>query len=73
MAEAKKKQGLFARIGKWFRELRSELKKVVWPSGKQVFNNTLIVVVVSVIVGIIVGLLDMAFSTGVLKFLDLFG
>lgn len=72
MAEAKKKQGLFARIGKWFREMRSELKKVVWPTGKQVFNNTLIVIVVSVIVGIIVGLLDMAFSTGVLRFLGLF-
>ena len=73
MAEAKKKQGLFARIGKWFREMRSELKKVVWPTGKQVFNNTLIVIVVSVIVGIIVGLLDMAFSAGVLGFLGLFG
>lgn len=72
MAEAKKKPSLFSRIKKWFREMKSELKKVVWPSGRQVFNNTVIVVVVSVIVGVIVGLLDMAFSAGVLGFLGLF-
>lgn len=72
MAEAKKKPSVFARLKKWFREMRSELKKVVWPSGSQVFHNTVIVVVVSVIVGLIVGLLDLAFSTGVLEFLGLF-
>ena len=36
------KPGFFKRIGKWFREMRSELKKVVWPTGKQLTNNTLI-------------------------------
>ena len=34
--------GLFRRIGKWFREMRSELRKVVWPTGKALRNNTLI-------------------------------
>ena len=29
---ADKKPGFFARISKWFRELKSELKKVVWPT-----------------------------------------
>ena len=28
--------------GKWFREMRSELKKVIWPTGKSLTNNTLI-------------------------------
>ncbi len=37
-----KKPGLFKRIGKWFREMRSELKKVIWPTPKQLLNNTLI-------------------------------
>ena len=32
----------FQRVGKWFREMRSELKKVVWPTKKQLVNNTLI-------------------------------
>ena len=36
------KPGFFARIGKWFREMRSELKKVIWPSSKTMVNNTLI-------------------------------
>ncbi len=39
-----KKPGFFKRIGKWFREMRSELKKVIWPSSKTLTNNTLIAV-----------------------------
>ena len=35
MAEAKKKDR-----GLWFREMKSELKKVVWPSKKTVLKNT---------------------------------
>ena len=35
-----KKLGFFQRIGKWFRELKSELKKVVWPTPKQLATNT---------------------------------
>ena len=36
------KPGLFKRIGKWFREMKSELKKVIWPTPKALRNNTLI-------------------------------
>lgn len=36
------KPGLFKRIGKWFREMKSELKKVVWPSRKTIVHNSLI-------------------------------
>ena len=36
------KPGFFKRIGKWFREMKSELKKVVWPSAKTLKNNTLV-------------------------------
>ena len=43
MAEAKK-ENFFARTGKrlsrWFREMKSELKKVVWPTPKQLATNT---------------------------------
>jgi preprotein translocase subunit SecE len=34
------KPGFFQRIAKWFREMRSELKKVVWPTPKQLVQNT---------------------------------
>ena len=36
------KPGFFKRVAKWFREMRSELKKVIWPTGKTLTNNTLI-------------------------------
>ena len=36
------KPNLFKRIGKWFREMKSELKKVVWPSRKTIVHNSLI-------------------------------
>ena len=42
------KPGFFKRAAKWFREMKSELKKVVWPTGQQLFNNTLVSVVVMV-------------------------
>ena len=35
-----KKPGLFKRIAKWFREMKSELKKVIWPTPKQLMKNT---------------------------------
>ena len=36
------KPGFFTRVGKWFREMKSELKKVIWPTPKALRNNTLI-------------------------------
>lgn len=51
------------RISKWFRELVSEGKKVVWPTWKQVVNNTLVVIVCILVVGVFVWALDIAFAT----------
>ena len=53
-----KKLGFFKRVQKWFREMRSELKKVVWPSKKQVINNTLIVIACCIAVGIFIWVFD---------------
>ncbi len=36
------KPGFFKRVGKWFRDMRSELKKVVWPTPHDFGNNTLV-------------------------------
>jgi preprotein translocase subunit SecE len=49
--EKKKRKNRFA---KWFREMRSELKKVVWPTPKQITNNTLVALVVMVIASVLV-------------------
>ena len=48
-----KKPNLFKRIAKWFREMKSELKKVIWPTPKQLAKNTgisLVVMIVSALV-----------------------
>ena len=46
------------RIAKWFREMRSELKKVVWPTPKQIINNTLVSLSVMVAAAIVIWALD---------------
>ena len=46
--EPKKKGG----IRKYFRELKSEMKKVVWPTRKQVVNNTGVVLGVMAFMGL---------------------
>ena len=53
-----KKLGFFQRIGKWFRELKSELKKVVWPDGKTTAKNTGTVLLCSLIVGAAIWIFD---------------
>ena len=60
MAEANKKQNVFKRIARWFREMRSELKKVVWTSKSQMVNNTLVVIGCVVVVGIFIWIFDFA-------------
>ena len=75
MAEAKKKNW-FARawgaICRYFRELRSELKKVVWPTPKQVLKNTLIVLACVVVVGVFIWLFDFVARIGIDALIGLF-
>ena len=48
-----KKLGFFKRIGKWFREMKSELTKVMWPTKKTVVNNTLVALVVMAVAAVV--------------------
>lgn len=56
--KSEKKPGFFARVGKWLRDMKSELKKVQWPTRKQTVNNTLIVIACVIVVGIFIALFD---------------
>ena len=49
------------RIVKWFKDLRSEIKKVTWPSRQTVFTNTSVVLVTVVLTSALVGALDLGF------------
>ena len=74
MAEAKK-ANWFVRAGRaiarYFRELRSELKKVVWPTAHQVLKNTLIVLVCVLVVGVFIWLFDFVARVGVDALIEL--
>ncbi len=47
---------------KFFKDFKAELKKVIWPTPKQVVNNTVAVVVIVVVTAIIVFALDTVFD-----------
>ena len=72
-----KKQNWFARtwgrICRYFRELRSELKKVVWPTPKQVVKNTMIVLACVLIIGIFIWMLDWVAGAGIAWLLKIAG
>ena len=46
----------------FFKDFKAELKKVVWPTPKQLFNSTIAVIVVVLVIGAIVFLLDLGFE-----------
>ena len=71
--ENPQKLGLFKRIKKWFREMKSELKKVVWPTAKQITNNSLVVLVVIFVSAVVLWGFD-KLATGFVQVLSaLFG
>jgi preprotein translocase subunit SecE len=57
-------------ITTWFREVRSELRKVVWPTRQEAMKLTSVVVVLSVIVGFFLGIVDAVFSAAITWFLQ---
>jgi len=47
---------------RFFGEVKSELAKVTWPTKDQVVRLTGVVVVISLIVGLFIGALDLSFT-----------
>ena len=67
----KEKRGIFKRIGGFFKEVRIEtFKRIIWPTPKQVLNNTIIAIVTVAVVGVFVWLLDFLFTNGLMLALD---
>ena len=56
--------GFFKNIGRFFKNMWHELKKVTWPTKKDVLNYSLVVFAFMVVMGIIIGLID--FGSGAL-------
>ncbi|MDG4789985.1 preprotein translocase subunit SecE [Micromonospora sp. WMMD1102] len=58
--------GMFGRLARFFREVVAELRKVIWPTRKELLTYTAVVVVFVAVVLTIVAGLDYAFARGVL-------
>ena len=56
--EAKKKEKKH-----FWKDFKAELKKVIWPTPKQLVNNTVAVVTIVLITAVIVFVLDLAFES----------
>ena len=63
---AKKKPNILVRMGKgisrFFRDTKGEMKKVVWPSRKQVWNNFVVVCVFVLFFALFIFALDFVFN-----------
>ena len=46
----------------FFKDFKAELKKVIWPTPKQLINSTIAVIVIVLITSAIVFVLDLAFD-----------
>ena len=46
----------------FFKDFKAELKKVIWPTPKQLVNNTVAVVTIVLVTALIVFVLDMGFE-----------
>ena len=46
----------------FLKEVQTEMKKVTWITRNEVFNYTVLIIVISIITGIYLGVLDLAFS-----------
>ncbi|HHY63435.1 MAG TPA: preprotein translocase subunit SecE [Clostridiaceae bacterium] len=53
-----KKEKLGQRAGRFIKEVRMEIKKVIWPTRQQLVNNTLTVLIACLMIGIIIWAAD---------------
>ena len=50
----------FKGIGKSFKNMYHELKKVTWPTKKELINYSVVVFVFMIVMGVIIGVIDFA-------------
>ncbi|MDD2230489.1 MAG: preprotein translocase subunit SecE [Candidatus Cloacimonetes bacterium] len=52
----------FEKIGRFFRDVRSEIKCVTWPNKADLKEGTIVVIVMSSIVAVFLSLIDFGFN-----------
>jgi preprotein translocase subunit SecE len=63
----------WGRAGEFFTEVRNEMKRVTWPSQREVYATTLVVIIFSVLIGIYLFGVDLLIGRGVEWLLSRFG
>jgi len=58
LASKGEKLTIFKRVIRFFRDYKSEVKKIVWPGIRDVIKNTVIVLIMCLLVGILIWLVD---------------
>ena len=60
------------RVLRWLKDMKGEMKKITWPSGKDTLRNVLVVIVCVIIVGICIWVIDFIAKQVVQALLNLF-
>jgi preprotein translocase subunit SecE len=63
----------YKRFGNFLKDVRSELKKVTWPSKNEVVNTTIVVIAATVFFGFYLFFMDVIFSWVISQVKSLFG
>ena len=66
-----KKPSIWSRMGKFFKDCKSEFKKLVWPTKQQLLKNSALVLVSIIVVGAFLALVDVTLNWGVFELKDL--
>ena len=66
-----KLKGSFNGLLKFLRDVRTELRKVVWPTRKQTINYTLVVLVAVFLVTVLLSVTDAAFNVVIRRLLGI--
>ncbi|NLM07231.1 MAG: preprotein translocase subunit SecE [Tissierellia bacterium] len=66
-----KKQEKQSKSKTYFRGVKAESKKIIWPNKETIINYTIVVLVISALVSGFVFLLDLLFNAGVTSLISL--
>jgi preprotein translocase subunit SecE len=67
------KPGFFARIAQYFRDVRAEMTRVVWPSRPEVLNSSVVVVTALIFFIVFIAIIDYVVVIPLLGFVSKIG
>jgi preprotein translocase subunit SecE len=53
---------MFKKVVKFYNEIKAEMTKVTWPKKNELLGSTVIVIVISAMLGIFIGIVDLGIS-----------